>query len=120
MQVHFGIDLLQAEWLSAVACVGTFDGVHLGHQSVIRRAVEEARSADLPCVLLTFDRHPAAILAPSRCPKAIAPLQDNLREFEKLGVSLSIVLHFDGAVSGRGVACAIAGGGARLCDGQWA
>ncbi len=99
MQVHFGIDLLHPEWGSAVACVGTFDGVHLGHQTVIRRAVEEARKADLPCVLLTFDRHPAAILAPAKCPKAIAPLQDNLREFENLGVSLSIVLHFDAALS---------------------
>ncbi len=99
MQVHFGIDLLHPEWESAVACIGTFDGVHVGHQSVIRRAVAEARGADLPCVLLTFDRHPAAILAPARCPKAIAPLQDNLHEFERMGVSVSIVLPFDAYLS---------------------
>ena len=35
MQVHFGVELLHAEWPSAVTCVGTFDGVHLGHQEVI-------------------------------------------------------------------------------------
>jgi riboflavin kinase/FMN adenylyltransferase len=99
VQVHFGIDLLRPEWPSAIACIGTFDGVHLGHQTVIREAVSQAQQAELPCVLLTFDRHPAAVLAPTKCPKAIAPLQDNLRAFEQLGVSLSVVLHFDAALS---------------------
>ena len=99
LQVHFGIDLLHPEWQRAVACIGTFDGVHLGHQSVIREAVRQARQDELPCVLLTFDRHPLAVLAPSKCPKAIAPLQDNLKAFEALGVSLAIVLHFDASLS---------------------
>jgi riboflavin kinase / FMN adenylyltransferase len=99
MQVHFGIELLRAEWRKSVGCIGTFDGVHIGHQQVIRRAVERARKEDLPCVLITFDRHPAAVLAPSKCPKAIAPLQDNLREFERLGVSAAVILQFDALLS---------------------
>ena len=95
MQVHFGVGLLRAEWRKAVVCVGTFDGVHLGHQTVIHNAVELAKSHELPCVLLTFDRHPAAVLAPSRCPLSVAGLQENLREFKTLGVSATVVLPFD-------------------------
>ncbi|MCH7945606.1 MAG: adenylyltransferase/cytidyltransferase family protein, partial [Armatimonadetes bacterium] len=62
MLVHFGIESLNAEWESAVACIGTFDGVHLGHQAVLRAALEAAASRQVPCVVVTFDRHPAATL----------------------------------------------------------
>jgi riboflavin kinase/FMN adenylyltransferase len=99
MQVHFGVSTLRAEWRHAIVCVGTFDGVHLGHQAVIRSAVELAREELSPCVLVTFDRHPAAVLAPDRCPKAIASLQDNLAALEALGVSAAIILEFDAALS---------------------
>lgn len=99
MQVHFGVGTLRAEWQKAVVCVGTFDGVHLGHQAVVRSAVHLAQTHELPCVLVTFDRHPAAVLAPSRCPKTIAGLQENLRAIKSLGVSAIAVLPFDTELS---------------------
>jgi riboflavin kinase/FMN adenylyltransferase len=99
MQVHLGVGVLHAEWPQAVVCVGTFDGVHLGHEAVIRVAVAEAHRQEMPCVLVTFDRHPAAILAPSRNPKCLAPLQENLARFEELGVAVTIVLSFDAELS---------------------
>lgn len=95
MLVHFGTDLLKAEWSSAVVCVGTFDGVHLGHQKVISTAVSKARECERPCVLVTFDRHPAAILAPERKPLSVATTGQNLAVFEKLGVPICVVLAFD-------------------------
>ncbi len=95
MQVHFGVELLAAEWTESVACIGTFDGVHRGHQKVIGAAVELAREHERPSVLVTFDRHPAHILAPDRCPKPIASLQSNLQAFEDLGVAVAVVLPFD-------------------------
>ncbi|MBC8066315.1 MAG: riboflavin biosynthesis protein RibF [Chlorobia bacterium] len=99
MQVHFGEELLRAEWTDAVGCLGTFDGVHLGHQQVISTAVSRAREKGLPCVLITFDRHPAAVLAPEKCPKAIAPLSSNLKAFESLGVSVALILPFTQSLS---------------------
>jgi riboflavin kinase/FMN adenylyltransferase len=99
MQVHLGTGTLHAEWPRAVVCVGTFDGVHLGHQAVIRQAVADAREAELPCVLVTFDRHPASILAPSKTPPSLATVGANLRRFEALGVSVVLVLPFDAALS---------------------
>ncbi len=94
MQVHFGVDLLHAEWAQSVTCMGTFDGVHVGHREVVSQAVRLAESRGLPCVLLTFDRHPAAVLAPERCPAAIASVAHNLRNFDELGVSLALVMPF--------------------------
>jgi len=94
MQVHFGLELLQAEWPKSVVCVGTFDGVHLGHRAVIGRAVSDAAQRDLPCIVVTFDRHPAHVLAPDRCPKAIASLGENLEQFGSLGVGIAVVIPF--------------------------
>lgn len=94
MQVHFGTELLHPEWDASVACIGTFDGVHLGHRTVISTAVAQARSKELPAALVTFDRHPAAVLAPDRCPLAIASVAANLDQFEVLGVAIALVLPF--------------------------
>ncbi len=99
MQVHVGLDLLKVEWTRSVACIGTFDGVHLGHRQVISTTVERARDRGLPSVVITFDRHPAATLAPERCPPAVGSLSSNLARFQELGVSLALVLPFDRALA---------------------
>ncbi len=95
MIVHFGTDLLKPEWVSATVCIGVFDGVHLGHQELIRSAVEQAQSREEPCVLVTFDRHPAWVLAPDRIPPAVATLSQNLDGFASLGVAVAVVIPFD-------------------------
>ena len=95
MLVRFGAEEIGAEWPGCVVSIGTFDGVHLGHQEVIRRAVVEGREKELPSVVVTFDRHPMAILAPERCPPSVGTLDIDLEQFEKLGVTLALVLKFD-------------------------
>jgi riboflavin kinase/FMN adenylyltransferase len=94
MQLHFGADLLNPEWPSSVVCIGTFDGVHLGHRKVIERLVELAHEHEEPSVLVTFDRHPASVLAPERVPPAIASTAQNLKQFGAMGVSVAVVLPF--------------------------
>jgi len=95
MQVHFGTDLLNPEWTRSVVCVGTFDGVHLGHQAVIAEAKRVASERLLPLIVVTFDRHPAAVLAPERCPPAIGSVGGKLRALRQLDVPLTLVLPFD-------------------------
>lgn len=95
MHLHFGVDLLVPEWSGCVACVGTFDGVHVGHQALLKAAKEEAEKFELPTAVVTFDRHPAAVLQPDHKPPALATLHQNLAEFEKAGVAVALVLPFD-------------------------
>jgi riboflavin kinase/FMN adenylyltransferase len=99
MQVHFGIELLRPEWTQAVVCIGTFDGVHLGHQAVVSEAVARAKREELPSIVVTFDRHPSVVLNPSKAPKAIASLKMNLEHFQNLGVGLTVVLPFNAWLS---------------------
>jgi riboflavin kinase / FMN adenylyltransferase len=99
VQVHFGIELLKPEWNKAITCVGTFDGVHLGHQRVIETAVARAKEEELPVIVVTFDRHPSVILNPSKAPKAISSLKMNLEQFQTLGVGLVVVLPFNAWLS---------------------
>ena len=79
---------------SAVAALGMFDGVHIGHQALIRRAVALARELDAQCVVCTFDRHPMSVLCPDRAPEALLPLRDNLDKFERLGADWALVQAF--------------------------
>ena len=95
MLILFGAAGLDPQWPAAVLCMGTFDGFHLGHQAVIREAVAIARATELPCGLVTFDRHPALTLAPDRAPMALSQPTDNLDLLRDLGVDLTVVLAFD-------------------------
>ena len=81
--------------------IGLFDGVHLGHQQVIRQAVGDAIQYDGISVVITFDRHPAAVLAPARVPPLIYPLAKKMSVVAALGPDTACVIHFDKAFSER-------------------
>jgi riboflavin kinase/FMN adenylyltransferase len=79
--------------------IGVFDGVHLGHQHVIRQAVADAARHEGISLVITFDRHPAAVLAPARLPPLIYPPEKNMRAIASLGPDTLCILHFDKAFS---------------------
>jgi riboflavin kinase/FMN adenylyltransferase len=79
--------------------IGMFDGMHLGHQQVIRQAVGDAAQHDGLSVVITFDRHPAAVLAPARVPPLLYPLDKKMRVIASLGPDTACVIHFDKAFS---------------------
>jgi len=94
MIVEFGILDRHSDWPGCVVCLGTFDGVHLGHQHLLRETVDRARALRLPAVAVTFDRHPVAILQPDREPLHLMTLDQKLRAFEPSGLDLVVVLGF--------------------------
>jgi riboflavin kinase/FMN adenylyltransferase len=80
--------------------VGSFDGVHLGHQDVIRRTVAAAVADRAQPALITFEPHPRCVLDPANCPQSITTLQEKLALIESHGVEHAIVLRFDRALAG--------------------
>jgi riboflavin kinase/FMN adenylyltransferase len=74
--------------------IGVFDGVHLGHQQIIRQTIADARQHDGISLVVTFDRHPKAIVAADRMPPAIYPLSQKLRAIESLGVDATLLIEF--------------------------
>ncbi len=76
--------------------IGAFDGVHLGHQAVLRLVRELARARDLSSTVLTFDRHPAEVVRPESAPKLLTTLDQKLELLEATGaVDECVVLPFD-------------------------
>ena len=76
--------------------LGVFDGVHIGHQAVIGRAVEAARKHGGIAGVLTFDPHPIRVIAPAKAPSALlATLRHKADIVRDLGAGLFIPLHFD-------------------------
>ena len=71
---------------SCVVALGTFDGVHIGHQALIRRAMELARELDTACVVYTFRNHPLSVLCPERAPEALLQKDEKLSKLSALGV----------------------------------
>ena len=79
--------------------IGFFDGVHLGHQQVIRQTLTDARQHDAIGLVVTFDRHPNTVVAPSRVPSLVYSLPQKLRAIESLGADTLLLIHFDKAFS---------------------
>ncbi len=76
--------------------IGAFDGVHLGHQAVLRLVHELAQARGLSATVLTFDRHPAEIVRPDSSPKLLTTLEQKLELLEATGaVDECVVLPFD-------------------------
>ena len=78
----------------AVVALGMFDGVHIGHQALIRRTVALAAELEAQSVVCTFDRHPLSVLCPEKAPPALLPLTENLNKFERLGAEWALVQAF--------------------------
>ncbi len=79
--------------------IGVFDGVHLGHQQIIRQTITDARQHDGLALVVTFDRHPSAIVAPERQPSLIYSLPQKLRALAALGADAVLVFPFDAGFS---------------------
>jgi riboflavin kinase / FMN adenylyltransferase len=75
--------------------IGVFDGTHLGHQQIIRQTLADARQHDAVALVITFDKHPNAVVAPDRVPPQIFSRSQKLRAIEALGVDALLEIPFD-------------------------
>jgi riboflavin kinase/FMN adenylyltransferase len=79
--------------------VGNFDGLHVGHQKILRSVKERARASGQRAAVVTFDPHPMCVLHPERAPLMIQTLAQRLAGFEEMGLDSALVLRFDRALS---------------------
>jgi len=75
--------------------IGFFDGVHLGHQQIIRQTIADAHRHEGLSLVVTFDCHPSSVVAPQRVPPLIYSLPQKLRVIESLGAGALLLIHFD-------------------------
>lgn len=74
--------------------IGNFDGVHLGHQHLLRQVVESARPLDLKPTVLTFDPHPARIVAPERAPRLLTTPDERIALLAEYGIEQVLLAPF--------------------------
>lgn len=79
--------------------IGTFDGIHLGHQALLHRLIEVGRERQLPTIAVTFDRHPLEVVAPSKAPLLLNSCRDRAEGLARIGVNRVLVLGFDDVIA---------------------
>lgn len=77
-----------------VLTMGSFDGIHLGHQALLQRVVQDAKALGGSSVVLTFEPHPLKILAPERAPRLILTHKDKMLLLQSFGVDVVIIQAF--------------------------
>lgn len=77
-----------------VATIGNFDGMHVGHQEIVRGVVERARALGVPSTVVTFHPHPLSIVAPDRVPRQILTLAQKEEILDQLGVDALLIVPF--------------------------
>lgn len=78
-----------------VVTIGFYDGVHLGHQAVIADVRRQAAARGLPSTVVTFDRHPAAVVRPESAPRLLTDLDQKLELLAATGIDRCLVITFD-------------------------
>jgi len=94
MDVVRGLEALPLPDGPSVVTIGFFDGVHLGHRSLLSATVEAARERGSRSVAVTFDRHPREILTPGREPRLLTTIERKASLIADCGIDVLVVLEF--------------------------
>ena len=83
----------------AVLSVGNFDGLHLGHQKILRQVIERAAAQQAISGVITFDPHPLKVLRPGQAPPLVETIHQRMERFAAIGLEAALVLRFDRALA---------------------
>ncbi len=95
MEIIKGLKDVGAKVRGPVLTIGNFDGVHLGHQKILRRVVSRAEELGCQSCVFTFDPHPLSIIAPEKCPPLLTSLEKKMALMEESGIQVVICTHFN-------------------------
>lgn len=100
MRTIHGLENLTTPFRRTVVTIGNFDGVHRAHQQLLAQAGLFAAESGAPVVVVTFEPHPFAVVAPTRVPPKLMTLAEKLRLLEGLGVDVTVVIRSEPALLG--------------------
>ena len=98
MQVHYGIDSFQNK-SNAIVTSGTFDGVHFGHQKILKRLIEIAKNSNGESVVITFWPHPRLVLNRDKTIKLLSTLDEKIKLLGNFGIEHLLVIPFNESFS---------------------
>ena len=121
-------DIARVELPATCVAVGVFDGVHVGHQAVLREAVAQAADLEVAATALTFDPHPEQVLRPQQAPGVLTTIPERAALIARYGIEVLLIARFDRAFAGQtpeefvrgallerfGARCVVAGEGFRF------
>jgi len=94
VEIIKGIETLKRSFRNPVATLGNFDGVHLGHQDILKRVKEEALKIHGEGVVITFEPHPLKVLAPEKFLPLLTPFRKKMMLIEKSGIETVLCVEF--------------------------
>jgi riboflavin kinase / FMN adenylyltransferase len=95
MELIRGLVNLRERQRGGVVTIGTYDGIHLGHQALLQRLKEHAARLSAPTVVLTFEPMPREYLSPEAPPARLTSLRERWRVIEAMGLDYMLLLRFD-------------------------
>ena len=95
MNIFHAANELKTNGKKVCLAIGFFDGVHLGHQQILRQTIADAHKHDSIALALTFDKHPNVIVAPDKAPPLIYSLPQKLWAIASLGIENTLLISFD-------------------------
>lgn len=99
MRIYRSLEELPGDFGPSAITIGNFDGVHLGHQAILRRLRAVAEEREWKASALTFDPHPTKIVAPERAPKLMMTPEQRARAMGEAGVQQVLILPFDANIA---------------------
>ena len=95
MELIRGLHNIRERHKGCVLTIGKFDGVHLGHQAVLKNLVEKAREMQLPATVMVFEPQPEEVFNPTGAPARLSRLRDKYQQLKQSGVDRLVCIRFD-------------------------
>lgn len=95
MELIRGIHNIQPRHKGCVLTIGNFDGVHLGHQQVLKQVSDKAKQLGLPAIVMTFEPQPMEFFAGQKAPARLTRLRDKLTQLDKLSIERLLCVNFN-------------------------
>jgi riboflavin kinase/FMN adenylyltransferase len=95
LKIIRGIENIKGIIKRPVVTIGNFDGVHVGHQKIFRRVIENAQEIEGTSVAITFEPHPIRLISPEKGVKMLTPFEEKARLIGKTGIDLLLCIDFN-------------------------